>query len=294
MSHIEIRSSRLKADILEPGTEYCRQRFDWSGIVSQVELDGQHCFLAKEPRIFGQLGDGQGLSSCFEAANGFEYMTALTGEYVPRVGVGLVERNDRGPFSIFRDMDIKPAPMSYTANRDSVTFITEPMECNGYAFRVKKTIRVSDNRLETIYELSNVGQKAIILQEFNHNYTMIDNYGINGDYEFSVPYNIKVSSQRGEFAVGYQTVQVKSYDHFFSFGVEGFEGQSRHSWTIRHIPTGISYRETLMAPAVKVFVWGCPTNFCPETFVKISAMPGQTVSWTRYMDYFSGKENGQR
>lgn len=291
MAEIVIKSNRLKAEILEPGTEYRRQRFDWTGIVSQIELDGKHHFLAREPEIFGQIGDGRGLSSCFEAANGFEYMAALTGEYVPRVGVGMVERNDRSPFSIFHKTDIKPAKMSYQAGENEVTFTVEPMECNGYAYLLNKTLRVSENRLETIYELKNVGEKSLVLDEFNHNYTMLDDYEINGDYEFSVPYNIKVSPQRGEFSVGYRTVRVNSFDHFFSFGVEGFEGYQRHSWTIRHRPTDISYRETLMAPAVKLFVWGCSTNFCPETYVRIRAVPGQTVSWTRIMEFFGAGEN---
>lgn len=286
MADIILKNDRLKVVISEPGTLYKRQRFDWCGVVTSVELDRKHSYLSREPMFYNQITGGHGLSSNFEAANGFEYGNTPIGDYFPRIGVGRIIRHDRSPLSMYHDYTIDPAPMRYEAEEDKVVFYQEPIECNGYAYGIKKTLRLIENQLETEYQLTNVGEKFVMLEESNHNYTMIDNMPINADYELSVPYNIKLKMGRGKVTLGYHTLSVAEFDDFFIFDIEGYDGCLPHTWTVTHKPTGLGYSETVKTPLSKFFVWGCHNNFCPIVYVKIACVPGQTTTWTRTLKFF--------
>ena len=287
MADIILKNDRLEVTVTEPGSLYRRQRFEWCGVATSVILDGKHSFLSKEPMFWGQITGGYGLSNNFEAANGFEYGNTPVGEAFPRVGIGSLIRNDRSPMSMYHDFDITPAPMSYTAEADKVTFVTEPLPVNGYAWRVVKEMKLDGNKLHTTHWLTNVGEKSVMLEESNHTYTMIDDYKIGPDYEMTVPYNVGVDVQRGKVAVEYNKITVLDYPEMFTFNVRGWEGCQPHSWTVTHKPTGIGYRETIKQPISKFFVWGCSTNFCPLVYVKVPSVPGETAVWTRTLEFFS-------
>ena len=127
MADIILKNDRLKITVSEPGTLYHRQRFDWCGVITEVVLDGKHSFLSKEPPFYGQITGGHGLSSNFEAANGFEYGNTPIGDYFPRIGVGRIIRHDRSPFSMYHDYTIDPAPMHWhQPSDDCVVFQTDP------------------------------------------------------------------------------------------------------------------------------------------------------------------------
>lgn len=287
MADIVLKNDRLQITISEPGSRYRRQRFDWCGIVTEVLLDGRHSFLSQEPPFYGQITGGFGLSSNFEAANGFEYGNTPIGAYFPRVGVGRIIRHDRSPLSMYHDYTIDPAPMTWEKTaEDTVVFHTAAVPCNGYAFEIQKTIRLVGASIETEYALKNVGEKSVLLEESNHNYTMIDQMPINEDYVFSTPYNLKVKVGRGAVKLGYNTLSVTDYEDFFIFDVEGHDGCNPHSWKVTHKPTGLAYGETVWAPLSKFFVWGCHNNFCPIVYVKVMSVPGQTNTWVRKLEFF--------
>lgn len=287
MADIVLKNNRLKIVISEPGTRYRRQRFDWCGIVSEAVLDGRHSFLSQEPAFYGQITGGFGLSSNFEAANQFEYGNTPVGDYFPRVGVGRIVRHDRSPFSMYHDYAIDPAPMSFKVEgEDTVVFHTGAVACNGYAFEIEKTIRLKENTIETEYAIANVGEKSVVFEESNHNYTVINNMRIDENYQMSVPYNLKVKIGRGGVNVGYNTLNVTAYQDFFIFDVEGFDGCLPHFWKVTHLPSGIGYAETVSAPVSRFFVWGCHNNFCPIVYVRAMSVPGQTNRWVRRMSFF--------
>ena len=128
-----------------------------------------------------------------------------------------------------------------------------------------------------------------MLEESNHNYTMIDGIKVDGSYELSTPYNMKIKVGRGTVSHGYNKLRVDSYDDFFIFDVEGWDGCNPHSWKVTHVPTGLAYSETVNLPLSKFFVWGCHNNFCPIVYVKIMSVPGQTNRWVRKLEFFDGQ-----
>lgn len=286
MADIILQNERLKVTVSEPGSLYRRQRFDWCGIVTDVCLDGKHTFISKEPELYNENGGGYGLSSGFEALNGFEYITTAPGDLVPRLGAGLFRRADRSAFSVYRDVEIEPAHMEWQAYANEVKFITYPMPCNGYSFRLEKHMLLVDDRLETHYSVTNVGEKSVILEEFNHNYTMINNIPVNKDYEFRVPYRLGVQMSKGRVVLGYNTLSVEDYDDFFLLDLDGFQGVIPHDWSVVHKPSGVGYSEKLYGAVSHAQIWGAANNFCPETFYRFNSVPGQTDTWKREHRFF--------
>ena len=286
MANIILENDRLVVEIAEPGTVYRRHRFDWTGIVIKAVLDGKHQFISRELPMFDQCSGGYGLCSCYDSADLMEYVPTPVGDYYPRVGIGRVKKKQRDPFSIMGEYEIDPARMRWQEKKDSVNFTVEPLECNGYAFLLKKYMYLDGNTLVTEHSLTNTGVKAVMFDEFNHNYMMIDDYAVNGDYVFSVPYPLRAQMIRGEVKLSRYSLSVSSYDDFFYLDVSGFEGYTPHTWTVRHLPSGLGYSETLNQPVVKLNIWGCSNNFCPETFTRIRSIPGDTAYWKRSMTFF--------
>lgn len=48
-----ISRGRLDVEITEPGERYSGSRFDWTGFVAQITLDGKHTFCGSESEVEG-------------------------------------------------------------------------------------------------------------------------------------------------------------------------------------------------------------------------------------------------
>ena len=53
-AYIGLKSDRLLVEIAKPGTVYAGSRFDWTGFITQVYLDGKHTFCAYEDVVPGR------------------------------------------------------------------------------------------------------------------------------------------------------------------------------------------------------------------------------------------------
>ena len=287
MPDIFLNNERLQVKILQPGSRYKGNRFDWCGIVADVLLDQTYSFLGEEPVIDGESTAGTGLINCFELVNGAEYITTAGNKSFPRMGVGLLKKKDRSPFSSYSHYEIHPAPMQYTASETEVTFITSPIPCNGYAFEIRKKLYIINNTLFTHYCVCNTGEKALVFEEFNHNFFQFNEFSVGPDYIFSTPYAISLQTWRGEFRTERFGVRIHQPETVFYAGVEGFPGGLRpHRFTLFHEPSGMGCCEELDAPVSKVVLWGNEGVFCPEVTASLGVMPGHQVEWTRKLTFF--------
>ena len=67
-SLLKLANHRLQVEIAEPGEVYHGSRFDWTGFITQVTLDGEHTYCVPESLVPGQGSDG-----CPFSHDGSEY-----------------------------------------------------------------------------------------------------------------------------------------------------------------------------------------------------------------------------
>ena len=105
---LKISSARLEIKIPLPGespNDTCR--FDRSGFISSIVLDGKHSFCATEPTNLAHPSSG-GVGLCNEFKFDIACDEANIGEMFPKFGIGLFVKPDEKPFCFFQKYATKP------------------------------------------------------------------------------------------------------------------------------------------------------------------------------------------
>jgi hypothetical protein len=174
VSGMVLRSDRLRVDIATPGTLYRGSRFDWTGLITQVTLDGRHTFCVPEGIHATSIG-GIGLCNEFGIFHPIGYYDAAIGEQFPKLGVGLLTKLDGSDYRFNFRYPIEPFPIVVNQNGDcDVEFVVSPVDCRGYAASLVKRVSVRATELTIGYELTNTGKQRLATREYNHNFLSID------------------------------------------------------------------------------------------------------------------------
>ncbi len=314
---IVISSERLKAEIAQPGSVYRRTRFDWTGFVTQVTLDGRHTFCVPED-YDPQKGTG-GIGLCGEFGNeqAIAYAEASAGGLFPKLGIGLLRKPDNDIYKFMRDYEIvTPFPIRIEQDEQQVMFTVEPVECNGYAVRTSKVLRVDGSVLEIQEKLENAGTKPVHTEEYYHNFIGIDQMPLGPEYRLKFPYEWqpeKIAEAYRAFLPGILktitpgfvlefllrqmmddrvlvlegkeiTFREKPQKAFYGRS-QGFFQTGQPQWEIVHEPSKASLSETDDFPPMRVAIWGTAHVVSAEVFIDLQANPGQTLTWSRRYEF---------
>ena len=284
-SLVILSSDRLAVEVAEPGAVYRGSRFDWTGTVTQVTLDGRHTFCGAEPP--GGTG-GVGLHNEFGLFAAIGYDEAAPGGRFPKLGVGLLTRPDDGPYQFARPHEIEPFPMSASATSDSAEFAVEPRECRGYAARLVKRLAADGNTLRIGYELENTGAKPLETHEYVHNFLSLDGRTVGPDYRLSVP----------TAGLGWLTPPLEAGEGLITWAgtpTEAFYGRTSgfsHATPCWELSCGgLIVRECTDRPWETFALWGTATVVSPEAFVAVRVPPGETFFWQRTYTFTCGDTN---
>lgn len=271
--------------IAKPGAAYSGPRFDWTGFVTQVTLDGKVSFCQREDDANEGTG-GAGLCNEFGIFAPVGFDDAKPGEWFPKIGVGLLQRPDRRPYSFARPYELRPFPISVTTRPASVTFRVTPVECRGYAVSLVKTLRVRANRLTVTYKLRNTGCKTVATHEYCHNFIAVNAAPIGPDYTLELPFKPDLGGRRDGVAAHGTSVTWPHTPHgAFFHPMERPSRKAGLAWELRHGPTGATVRETTDFPWLRFTLWGTHRVVSPEVFVRILLRPGESMSWKRVYDF---------
>ena len=286
-SHIRLCNPRLAVEINPPGVGYQGPRFDWSGFITQVTLDGAHTFCVPESLQSGKGSGGIGLCNEFGIDQAIGYDEAGPGELFPKLGIGLLSRPDQRPYDFFFPYEIaRPFPVVMEIGVDWARFTVEPLECCGYAARLVKTVSLQASSLEIAYRLENVGRKPLQTNEYVHNFNGIDRQVIRPEYRLRFPYRVEIEngSARGLDVVNYQGEEVcftGTPSQPFYFRTLGFSLSVRPQWELTLQSSGVGLCEIDDFPPVRVGVWGMAHVISTEVFVEVNVRPGETQQWKR-------------
>ena len=104
---ITLSSDRLRVELAEPGVSpNNKTRFDRAGYISDVILDGGIYFAASEPRnLVHPCSGGRGFCNEFRFDASAE---AAIGEYFPKLGVGLIRKEEDKKYIFHRKCFYRP------------------------------------------------------------------------------------------------------------------------------------------------------------------------------------------
>lgn len=317
---IILHSNRLVVQIALPGSVYRGTRFDWTGFITQVTLDGVHTFCTSESLQANRGTGGIGLCNEFGNEKPIGYIDAKPGEAFPKPGIGLLQRPKASQYSFMYSYNIiQPFPVSHNATPDMLSIQVDPIDCRGYAIRLKKTFTVKDNWLQILYELENTGNKTIDTHEYCHNFISIDGQIISPDYHLHLPYPIKMEKITASYRSmlpgivqkivpvvlidklidsilkrGLRAVVIVGDDLSFRYSPEtwfylstsGFNQSQGPQWEIKLRSSGAGLREYDDFAPAKVAIWGDKHVISAEVFIDLLLQPGEVKTWLRRYEFF--------
>ncbi|MBN1584686.1 MAG: hypothetical protein JXA89_28525 [Anaerolineae bacterium] len=297
---VRLSSERLAVELAAPGSIYRGTRFDWTGFISQVTLDGRHTFCVPESLEPGQGTGGIGLCNEFGIEMAIGYADAKPGDCFPKLGIGLLVRSDDQDYSFMHPYEIAQLfPVQVEGQDDKASIVVESVDCRGYAARLAKTFAVRGNQLEIAYQLENTGQQPVATREYAHNFCGIDGHLMGPDYRLRVPYQIELGDmpamwrQRLDEALVIEGGDIRcrvTPQHPFYCRPQGFGKTDEPQWELVHVPSGVGLREYDDFAPSRVAVWGTTHVISAEVFVAVDLQPGEIQTWSRRYEFFAGPE----
>lgn len=287
----------LENDVLEVEVadidDYCGSRFDRTGIITQVRLkDGNHTFCTKESLNPKQGTGGVGICSEFGLFTPIGYDSAEIGGLYPKLGVGLLTKQDEAPYDFTLAYPVIPFDRQVETGSGVIEFHTSPQECQGFAVSLKKRISIHGARITITYELLNMGKQRIRTEEYTHNFMRIDGHDYGPDYRLTFSFPVEVENVEPEYTP--QVLQVVNQevrmndtpkqDVYFNPSVPSVG--SKLYWKLIHEPSHVGVGETCTFPVKKIAVWGAAHVVSPEIFALIDINPGESQIWHRTFDFF--------
>jgi hypothetical protein len=195
-----LENKYLKVTVFLPDAEkgyYRGTRFDWSGIIGQVEYGG-HTFFKDSEITEGEIiafvhdpfNPDAGTGTVEEFRDPLGYDDGGAGTPFLKIGVGILERTDDKPYHWSTHYKvIDPGKWTVRAKADRITFFQSISTGFGYGYEYEKTIRLSADSPELIivHTLKNTGKRSIRGNPYCHNFFTLDRQTVGADYVLELP-----------------------------------------------------------------------------------------------------------
>jgi hypothetical protein len=169
-------------------------------------------------------------------------------------------------------------------------------EANGYSYELVKEIELLESGFRILYHLKNTGEKTISTDEYNHNFTAINNEMVGVNYRLKFPFTMKPEkiegnvNPEGKVVIGSNEFSFSGTPEkqFFFGNLTGGQTVDAY-WELVNSGTGIGIRETGSFTTNKINLWGWKQVISPELFFSINLEPGKEIEWSRTYSIFETK-----
>lgn len=308
---LQIKNKQLRLKLYVPDAKngfYIATRFDWSGVIADLEFSGHHLyqpwFNSVDPAVrdvgYTDAGIVVGPNTAMtgpveEFQTPIGYDTAKAGETFLKVGVGLLRKADDTPYQFAKHFDLVDSGKWTThSTANSVTFEqTLGGQGDQYAYVYTKTIRLVGDKSELVIEhkLTNVGKTPISTKLYDHNFLTIDGAQIGAGYSVSVPYPIQPTRPPNakfvtiDGSTASYIADLTGQDRV-SFGLQGFSSNVKDfHFEISSQSAKVRVTITGDRPLVDASVWSIRSVLAVEPFIDIAADPGKEATWSYTYSY---------
>lgn len=291
----KISNGTISAEIYLPDAVngyYRGARFDWSGVVSQLNYKGHSYFGQWFQKYDPFLHDA--ITGPVEAFDPLGYDQAKVGQTFVKVGIGVLERLDTAPYHFSKPYKIVDHGIwSINHSADKVEFVHD-LVSEGYSYSYKKVVRLSGNKMIIDHTLTNKGGQVIDTQVFDHNFFVIDNDTVGPGFHIRFPFEVEGDAGGlGDFAevsggeIRYTGVLGKN-DHARLRSIGGYGGSaSDYDIAIENRNTGAGVRITCDRPLSRLIFWSAMKTVCPEPYISVKVAASESFSWTITYDYYT-------
>lgn len=289
----EISNGIIRAHLYLPDAEngyYRATRFDWSGIITNLEFEGHSYFGKWFDKYSPTINDA--IMGPVEEFGPVGYDDVKAGGNFVMIGVGALEKPDEpghGRFKLYKITD--PGTWKTDKKPDQIRFIHE-LKGPEYSYEYSKTIRAVKGKpvLVIAHSLKNTGKKTIETTVYNHNFMIIDKEPTGPNYVIHFP--VEVSGEglgtHAQFQ-GNKIVFTENLARSVTVNpVNGFgNDRKEYNFRIENIKTGAGVKITGDKPVDKLIFWASPKTVCPEPYITVKAKPGKTFKWEITYEYYT-------
>lgn len=266
---------------------YRGSRFDWSGVMPELQFDG-HSYFGQwfekydpyiHDAIMGPVNDFYPL--------GFD--EGKPGDSFVKIGIGVLTKPDDKPYSIMAPYKLTNAgKWKVSKKRDQVKFI-HILDDAGYSYEYTKTVRLEKNKpvMVLTHTIVNRGQKTIETNVYNHNFFVIDKQPTGPDFSVEFPFNLTGKFRRGGEMAQFKDNKIEMLQQLTAGqtvhggNIEGF-GMTPKDYDIRieNHKTGAGVRITCDRPLSRLVFWASYKVLSAEPYTQIKIKPSEQFSWT--------------
>jgi hypothetical protein len=293
---------------------YRSTRFDWSGVVGCVSLNGHKFFgewfaqydplkndsitgpveeFRTDDGPMGESGQRPGEPSVRPGAIG--YKEAGPGETFLKPGVGVLRKVDDSPYQFGRVYPIVDVgTWTVKVRKRSVRFRQVLRGPEGYAYVYEKTLTLNKKApvLTLQHSLKNTGKKAIATYVYDHDFFMLDGKPTGPGMVVHFSFEPKPEGEIGAAAKieGKDLVYVDELAP--RKGVAGYlTGYSddirNYDFTVEDTRAKVGVQQTSDHSLARLYFWSTQKTICPEGYIKLNVAPGETSRWTLRYRFFA-------
>jgi len=293
----EITNGILKAHLYLPDAEngyYRATRFDWSGIISNLEYDGHSYFGQWFKKYSPTIHDA--IMGPVESFSPLNYDETEPGDNFVQIGVGVMTKPTDEKHSGFTYYPIvNPGKWKTKKEADKVQF-TQVLNDDNYSYEYTKTVQLVKGKPEMVlsHMLKNTGNRTIETKVYNHNFFVIDNQPTGKGFELIFPVNVSGTGRGiGDIAeiqgnkIIFKRDLVKG-ENIHCTSLEGINNSVKDfDIKIENRITGAGARITGDQPLSRLVLWGSSTTLCPETYISIKLEPGKEFNWKYFYEFYT-------
>jgi hypothetical protein len=273
---------------------YRGARFDWSGVVYDLEYNNHHYFGKWFDRYEPTLHDA--IMGPVDSFNPIGYDEAKAGEGFLRIGVGILEKPDEPRYTFSTPYKILNSGRWKVKKKASSVAFTHELSSGKHHYVYTKVVTLTKGKPELILEhtIKNKGMATIETDVYNHNFFVIDQQPTGPDFTVKFPFAPK-GELKGKIEAGavdgnnVTYKKVLSKGEFFALSpLTGYSTDpSDNDIRIENTKTGAAVRIIGDKPIVKFTYWSAAATLCPEPYIRIKVDPGNEITWTTRYEFYT-------
>ncbi|MBT9332397.1 hypothetical protein [Paracidobacterium acidisoli] len=282
----------------DPQNGYYRaSRFDWSGVVPCLTYKGHTYFGVWFQHYDPMIADSiTGPVEEFRSVDGgMHYADAKPGELFVKIGVGTLRKMSDKPYQFMTHYPlVDGGRWKVKVKRNEVIFTQTLRSPLGIAYVYEKILKLDKDKpiLTLEHHLKNTGSVAIDTEVYDHDFFMLDNAptGPGMVIHFNFPPKNDRPLDPGAEVVGKDIVyrqELQTKQTVTSYLTGFSDSSSDYDFTLENTSSGAGVEQSGDRPLSRFNLWSIRPTICPEAYVHLNILPGDTQSWNIHYHFFT-------
>lgn len=293
-----LSNGTLDAMVFLPDTTngyYRSSRFDWSGVVACVSLNGHRFFGEWFQKYDPMINDSiTGPVEEFRSEDGaLGYGEAKPGETFLKPGVGVLRRIDDSPYKFGVAYPIvDTGKWKVSVKKHAVIFTQTITGPRGYAYIYQKKLSLDGSTMMLEHTLKNTGTRAIMTEVYDHDFLIFDGQPTTAGITIRFPFKPQPETPLGD-AVELEGNNITYKEelqpkHSVAGYIKGYStNASDYHFTVEDTKTKVGVEQSSDSPISRFYLWSVRSTVSPEAYIHLDVPPGKTGHWKIRYRFFA-------